>query len=368
MRGWIYAAVGFGLVSFASAAQAGPFVYAANADSNDVTVIDAATNLVATTVNVGNEPRNPAVSPDGSRVYVPNRFGDNVTVIDGSNNTVLTTIADSGFDEPYAAAVSPDGSRVYIANKEGGGSSTGSVTVIDASDNTVITTIDDTCFVSPEWVTVNPAGTRAYVVNRQGNSVCVVDTGTNTVVDDVTVGSEPRSAVVTCDGAFVYVANNLGSPAVSKIQTSDNTVVGGINFGSGTPRNMSITPDCSKIYVPLQNDSVGVIDRTAGDATALIAVPNGDRTYGSAVLDSGTSVYVTDEDDDEVEVIDVATDTVLSGPGLPIPAGSTPRGIATGGQAVVVAPTPLMSPLGLALMAGLLAAGGVVVARRRSVG
>lgn len=366
MRGPICLTFGLGVMLLASSAQAGPFVYAANADSNDVTVIDAATNLVATTVNVGSEPRNPAVSPDGSRVYVPNRFDDNVSVISGTNNTVLTTITDPGFDEPYAAAVSPDGSRVYVANKEGGGSSTGSLTVINASNNSVITTITDTCFVSPEWVSVNPAGTRAYVVNRQGNSVCIVDTSSNTVVDDVAVGSEPRSAVVTCDGAFVYVANNQGSPSVSKIQTSDNTVIGGIDFGSGSPRNMSITPDCSKIYVPLQNNTVGVIDRTAADATSLITVPGGDSMYGSAVVDSGTSVYVTDEDDNEVEVIDVATDTVLSGLGLPIPAGSTPRGIATGGRGVVVAPTPLMSPVGLMLMAGVLVAGGIAAARRRA--
>jgi YVTN family beta-propeller protein len=102
-----------------------PFVYVANADSDDVTVIDAANNSVATTITVGNEPRNPAVSPDGSRVYVPNRFDDNVTVINGVTNMVITTINDSSFDEPYSAAVSPDGKRVYVANKQGGGSSTG---------------------------------------------------------------------------------------------------------------------------------------------------------------------------------------------------------------------------------------------------
>ena len=108
------------LVALATRAHAVPFVYAANADSNDVTVIDAATNMVVITIDVGSEPRNPAVSPDGSRVYVPNRHDDTVTVINGMTNTVITTIDDDDFDEPYSAAVAPDGSRVYIANKEGG--------------------------------------------------------------------------------------------------------------------------------------------------------------------------------------------------------------------------------------------------------
>lgn len=347
------------LVMTSGTALAAPFVYTANADSDDVTVIDAATNMVVTTITVGDEPRNPAVSPDGTRVYVPNRHDDNVTVIDGVANTVLTTINDADFDEPYSAAVNPSGTRVYIANKEGGGSSTGSLTVINAANNTVITTIDDVCFVSPEWVIVNPAGTFAYVVNRQDDSVCVVDTGTNTVVDSVGVGSDPRSAVVTCDNAFLYVANN-GSGDVTKVRTSDNTVVDTISTG-GDPRNMAITPDCAKIYVPLQNATVAVID-TATDMVQSIPVTNGDSTYGAAVIQNGAFVYITDEDDNEVDVIEVATDTVVSGTGLPIPTGSTPRGIATANGVRSPAGAPTASQAGLAMLTAALLALGM---RRR---
>jgi YVTN family beta-propeller protein len=359
MRRLVAGLIAVPLLVVAGSAAAQPFVYTANASDSSVTVIDAATNTVATTIMVGSEPRNPAVSPDGSRVYVPNRFDDNVTVIDGTTNTVLTTINDPEFDEPYGAAVSPSGALVYVVNKEGGGSSTGSLTVINGLNNTVIDTVDDPCFVSPEWVVFNPAGSRAYVVSRQGDSVCVVETATHTVIDEVAVGVAPRSAVVTCDNAFVYVANNGGT--VSKIRTSDNTVVNTLPFVGGAPRNLAITPDCAKIYVPLQNDTVGVIV-TATDATSTITVPNADSTYGAAVIQNGTRVYVTDEDDDEVEVIDVATDTVLSGAGLPIPTGSTPRGIATASGVTSRAGAPAASLLGLALLAaGLLGFG----ARRR---
>lgn len=341
------------------AALAQPYVYTADADSDSVTVIDAATNTVVTTVMVGDEPRNPAVSPNGARVFVPNRHDDDVTVINGITNVVLTTIEDAEFDEPYSAAVSPDGALVYVINKEGGGSSTGSLTVINGITNAVIDTVDDPCFVSPEWVVFNPAGTRAYVVSRQGDNVCVIDTSDHSVIDSVAVGGQPRSAVVTCDGAFVYVANNTGS--VSKIRTSDNTVVATLPF-AGSPRNLAITPDCTKIYVPLQNATVGVI-LTANDATSTIPVPNGDSTYGAAVIADGTRAYITDEDDNEVEVIDVATDSVLMGPGLPIPAGSTPRGIATKPpSAPSIAAAPVTSVVGLVALAGALLAVGL---RRR---
>ncbi len=339
-------------------AEAAPFVYVANADSDNVTVIDAATNSVATTITVGNEPRNPAVSPDGTRVYVPNRFGSSVTVINGVTNTVLTTITGLP-SEPYSAAVSPDGTRVYVANK---GAS--SLTVINATNNSVITTITDSCFSSPEWVTVDPAGTRAYVVNRGGGSVCVVNTSTNAVVDEVSVGSAPRSAAVTCNGRFVYVANNSGTPDISKIRTSDNTVVAGINFATGSPRNLSISPDGRKIYVGLQTGTLGVIN-IGSDAASTITMPNGGSTYATAVVADGSRVYVTDESNDKVEVLDVGTGAILTGAGFPIAAGSTPRGVAT---AFVCAPhtAPAISMtglLGLALMLGLI---GLWAVRRRA--
>ena len=44
--------------------------YITNASSNNVSVIDTATNTVTATIPVGVEPIGVAVSPNGSRVYV----------------------------------------------------------------------------------------------------------------------------------------------------------------------------------------------------------------------------------------------------------------------------------------------------------
>ena len=44
----------------------------ANQGSNDVTVINTATNTVVATIPVGSQPIGPAVTPDGTRVYVTN--------------------------------------------------------------------------------------------------------------------------------------------------------------------------------------------------------------------------------------------------------------------------------------------------------
>jgi YVTN family beta-propeller protein len=64
---------------------------AANAGSNDVSVIDIATNTVTATIPVGTNPLGVAVTPDGSKVYVANFGDDNVSVI----NTATKTAGDA---------------------------------------------------------------------------------------------------------------------------------------------------------------------------------------------------------------------------------------------------------------------------------
>ncbi len=46
------------------------YVYVSNEDSRNITVIDAATDSVVATIEVGTRPRGIKVSPDGKTVYV----------------------------------------------------------------------------------------------------------------------------------------------------------------------------------------------------------------------------------------------------------------------------------------------------------
>ena len=67
-------------------------IYVANSDSNNVTVIDGATNST-TTVPVGHRPAAVAVNPVTNKIYVANSGSNNVTVIDGATNTTTTVAA-----------------------------------------------------------------------------------------------------------------------------------------------------------------------------------------------------------------------------------------------------------------------------------
>jgi len=89
-------------------------IYVANSGSNNVSVIDGASNTVVATVAVGSNPRGVAVNPTTNHIYVTDNFSSNVSVIDGASNTVVATVA-VGMS-PQGVAVNPNTNRIYVAN------------------------------------------------------------------------------------------------------------------------------------------------------------------------------------------------------------------------------------------------------------
>ena len=157
-----------------------------------MSVIDASSNTVVTTVPVGANPTGVAVGPpnvtcstsgiDPVCVYVTN-FGDNtVSVIDTDSNLVVATVAVGA--SPEGVAVSPDGSHVYVANHVDS-----TVSVIDAVSTTVVATVP--VGTNPEGLSVTLDGSQVYVANTGDNTVSVIDAGTNSVTTTVPVGSGP---------------------------------------------------------------------------------------------------------------------------------------------------------------------------------
>ncbi|HNW38709.1 MAG TPA: hypothetical protein PKJ75_07635, partial [Methanosarcina vacuolata] len=64
----------------------------ANRGGGTVSVIDAATNKVTATVNVGSYPLGVSVTSDGTKVYVANSGSNSVSVIDTATNKVTATV------------------------------------------------------------------------------------------------------------------------------------------------------------------------------------------------------------------------------------------------------------------------------------
>src|SRR6516164_4306062 len=75
-----------------------------------VSVIATATNTVIATIPLGGESNGVAVTPDGRKVYVANSGSNNVFVIDTATNAVIGSPIPVGLF-PFGVAVTPDGDR-----------------------------------------------------------------------------------------------------------------------------------------------------------------------------------------------------------------------------------------------------------------
>ena len=117
----------------------GSTLYVANnlGGANTVSVfsVNATTGLLTQTgtINVGTRPRVLAVSPDGTTLYTVNQGSNNVSVVNLATNTVTTTIPVG--TQPASIAINPAGTRLYVGN-----ASSANVTVINTATNTVVAT------------------------------------------------------------------------------------------------------------------------------------------------------------------------------------------------------------------------------------
>jgi len=167
-------------------------VYVTNYLGPSVSVIDVVTGTVTHTIPVGSRPQGIVIDPDGDFVYVGNNGFDSVSVIDTATNTVVDTIIVGGVgtDFPTDLAMHPDGGTLYVSLAMASPSiPLSTVSVVDTATRSQTLQIGG--FWSAHGLSVHPDGARLYVVDGQAETVSVVDTGTNTIVDTIPVGYGP---------------------------------------------------------------------------------------------------------------------------------------------------------------------------------
>ncbi len=253
--------------------------------------------------------------------YVANT--NKVSVIDTSTNTIVTNIPVlSPGDITKDIALTPDGAFAYVTNLSD------TVAVIDTCTNTVVDTISVGDF--PAGIAITPDGDFAYVANSglatsPSGSISVIDTSTNTVVTTIPVGPDPIGIAITSDGNFAYVTI-AKADKVSVIDTATNTITANITVGD-FPQGIAITPDGNFAYVANQGQSaaantVSVINTNTNTVAATITV--GTAPTNVAITPDGQFAYITNTGNETVSVIDTDTNSVIQN----IPVGACPFDIA----------------------------------------
>lgn len=256
-------------------------------------------------INTGSSPVTATITATPATqgyAYIANEGAGTISVINVATNTIATTITPP--HDPFCVCISPDGTKAYIGC--GGGTST--VTVINTTTNAIIKTIPVSSTGESTGITISPDGSMVYVENFVDNTVSAVNVVTNAVVAVVPVGQGPLGITITPDGSEVYVAFNY-TDYISVISTATNTVTGNITLGAESP-DVAMSPDGSKLYVPVSNSqSVAVIDPVTNNITATI--PLGTYPDVIAISPDGTRAYVT-TNLGNVLVINTSTNTIVA--------------------------------------------------------
>jgi len=313
----------------------GPLVYVSNEDSNDISIIDSATDRVTGTIFVGKRPRGIRLAPDGRTLFVAlsgsprdppgardggrppaDLAADGVALVDVASEKLVRTIA-SGRD-PECFDFTPDGKFLYVSNEEAAQAS-----VVELATGSIVKTIalDE----EPEGVTMKPGGDVVYVTSEAANKVFAIDTKNNGIAATIETGPRPRAVVFTPDGSRGFITEEQGS-SLTVVDAKKHRVLSHIKL-EGTahkPMGAVSSADGKTIYVTTgRGGSVLYID-VANHRVAKTIDHVGVRPWGIGVSPDGRKLYTANGPSNDVSVIDVASGEVKKRIGV----GSLPWGIA----------------------------------------
>ncbi len=259
----------------------------------------------------------------GQLAYVANNASNDVAVVDLSTGDVVATIALTG--APVKIAVAPDGSQIAAAG-------TTFVSFLDPSDNSVINEV------------TNGTEVREVLYSPDGSTVYTVDQLTTLI--------QPFDAATQAEGAFGFLLSGTGPLAGAFDPATGNLLV--VNNGSGNLANFTVGPLTQQLpnipvgqapqdivfdpsgniaYVPnFNNNNVSVVDISAGTSTTIAGF---DSPIAAEITPDGSTLFVINDGDNTIAVVDIASGEITS----TLTVGSEPRGLAVSADGSILVVT-----------------------------
>ena len=365
----------------------GLYAYVSCFKDKSVSVIRTINNTILTSIRVGNSPAGIAITSDGLYVYVANYDDNTISVINTTRNRAVNTIILGNSNNSQGIlqtiAITPD--KIPIPIRYPTANPTSVPTRFPTSAPTPIPTLVPTSLPTqaptsvPTSLTVAPtftnapshrptitptreptsipsetptlteapsqtltiaptrestAGGKTAFVVYMGcgknfglqNAVIAIDTGSNKVIANVSVGYDILSSIaITPNSLYVYMGNaNVFEQrgTVSVIDTYSNRIVTNITVGYTFPR-IAITPNGLYAYVTnFYNSTINLINMTSNAVTATLALEGIVGPAQIAITPNGLYAYVACFD--RIGVIKTTNNAVLT----TIDVGYRPVGIA----------------------------------------
>jgi len=329
------------ILAAAQTVSAAPFAYIANSGTNNISVIDTATNAITATVTLPDTNSNPygiTVGSSGQYVYVGLKNTKKIVAIDVSTNTVIRTI-DFQPDVPGGLAVNAAETRLYVASNM---SNTLSIWDISGPANREVdrkylgTAEPYQPMTNPEGVVLNSTGTKAYVANSSTDSIAEITldevNNVNTVSSIINLGADahPMGLAISLDGTKLYFASWYGHTGVVDLTASPKTVTTmPTSYGN---LSVAVNPVSGNVYAPSFATDKLYAFNSAG--TALAGSPFANVTagpFGSSVTPDGNKLFITmnygADPNYDVKVYNTASLGGSPLASIPLPLGAKPTSL-----------------------------------------
>ncbi|WP_282155995.1 YncE family protein [Cytobacillus gottheilii] len=212
----------------------GKFAVVTNNEDNNISVIDTESYTVVKTIDTGKGPHGFRISPDSQIAYIANMGEDTVSVVNLDTMTEEKRIKVG--TAPVTTGITSDG-KTLVATLNG----ENALALVDLETEKVGKV---EVGVGPAQVYIEANDQFAYIANQgteetPSNSATVVDLSEKKVTATIETGKGSHGVVVSPDSKRVYVTN-MFEDTVSVIDTDKNKVIETIEV-KGVPNGISIT-------------------------------------------------------------------------------------------------------------------------------
>jgi YVTN family beta-propeller protein len=298
-------------------------VYAAEAVSNGVSVVNTTTNSSSLMINVGSDPVALSYDATNGTLWSANYGSGTVSVIDTASEEVAQTL-NVGLG-PASLAYDPVTETVYICLEA-------EDLVLAVSGESYAIEARIAVGTDPVVAYYDPASGLVYVANFDSNNVSVIDPATNRVTGDFPTGIGPGAITSNGQSGLLYVANWYGN--VTEFDPTTNQSVGQV-FVNYLPSSLAFDNVTDRLYVVLCCAQAALIGQPPAPAN-LVTVVNGTTnkiltnisvgSYPEAIVDDPDNglLYVGNFASNNLSVVRAASDTDVR----TVPLGRAPTGLA----------------------------------------